>query len=105
MSVQATIGVFNPQENIQECIIELEEKRDLYESEMAYYSGLIQEYKAYIATFNGNYWEDDTIHRDEAYRRHYFYCLWRETYEDLRQQLTQIISDISIMKTDLQSLS
>ena len=106
MSVNNTAKTFGPisslkRQNMWKRIAELEEKQQLYESEMAHYSQLIQDYKAYIATFNGNYWEDDTIHRGEAYRRHWFYCAWKEQYEELSHKLTQIISDISIIKSEL----
>jgi hypothetical protein len=107
MSVNNTAKAFGPisglkRQNMWKRIAELEEKQQLYESEMAHYSQLIHDYKAYIALFNGNYWEDDTIHRDEAYRRHWYYCIWKERHEELSQKLTQIISDISIIKTDLE---
>jgi hypothetical protein len=67
----------------------LEKQIQDYESKIVYYQTEIRNYESHIAMFGGRYWEDDTVHRKEAQRRH-------ERYIQLKKERDAFVDEYAV---------
>jgi hypothetical protein len=87
----------NNHEDLNARIAQLEQQRDIYESDVKYYGEKIQEYESYLSSVGGWYWEDDTINRDEAKRRHETYKFHCSVFPELLETFVNIKRELRAM--------
>lgn len=107
--VIASAAIFTPpsladtREDLYALIAQLEFSKKMYESDMTYYGEKIREYEAYLSLVSGCYWEDDSINRYEAQRRHQNYIIYKESYPELLKTYNSITSELTLAYANLEA--
>lgn len=92
-------------EDLYADIAQLEFVKKMYEPDIAFYQKKISEYEEYLSLFGGRYWEDDTVHRDEAQKRHEIYIETKNSMPELIENYARIVADLSANYEKLAEIS
>jgi hypothetical protein len=96
-------SIAETREDLYALIAQLEFSKKMYEPDVAYYGEKIREYEAYLSLVSGRYWEDDSVNRYEAKRRHQNYLLYKGAYPEILEIYNSITCELTLAYAKLEA--